>query len=281
MFRLRGCNLRLMLIRLVVFLGVFATASYASPITMTVHPSIAPNVFDSPSWLGYLANAMNSLEHNLGNIGSQATDPTAYEIMTSFDPRNIISSVFPSWKAQAYPASPFNLEYGNRIHWGLHLVGDGTKQFELANLWNHMFSNDPGSTFTPPVEGFFDTSSYGPDKIGISYGVDRIRGTGDDIIYTSGNPHILVDELIYVGVGNSYWATSTGSPTEQQADLDAIVAYMNSFPNFMVGNTYCLYENDHETAIICGNNVPEPASALLLAAGLLTLLGARRLKKRH
>ncbi len=37
----------------------------------------ASNVFGSPSWPGYLANALNSLENDLGN-GDRSTDPTAF-----------------------------------------------------------------------------------------------------------------------------------------------------------------------------------------------------------
>lgn len=97
-------------------------------VMMQVYPSSAPNVFGSPSWPGYLSNAMNSLHNGLGNIGNRATDPTAYEIAGPFvTPGDFIVTSFNSWRGEAFPAAPFNAEFGNRMHFGLHIMGDGTR----------------------------------------------------------------------------------------------------------------------------------------------------------
>ena len=91
-------------------------------ITLDVVPSSAPNANGSPSWAGYLANALNSLENNLGNIGSRATDPTAYEIAGPVvQPSDFMVTSFNSWQGVAGPLpAPFTSELGNRMHFGLH-----------------------------------------------------------------------------------------------------------------------------------------------------------------
>ena len=281
----RNSRLILRPVSLLVSLGLFVTLACAGPITMTVFPSIAPNYYASPSWPAYLTNAMNSLENNLGNIGNQATDPTAYRIISGFYPGEIIVSEFPSWKGVANPLPPFNNEYGSRIHWGLHLVGDGTLQFRLANLWNDMNSNDVWNSFNPPVEGFFGSSVYNSYLRGINYGTDRVKGGGNDILYpVSGtDPSLLIDELIYVGVGNAYDTQYEDPLLSPQGRIDSIIAYMASVPNFTVSNRYCLFTDNHSAdPIICADSpvpmVPEPATSLLLAAGLFSLLAARRLR---
>lgn len=254
------CNLRLILSRssLLVFLGIFAAVSHAGPITMTVFPSIAPNVYaPSSGWAVYNQRAMSSLENNSGNIGTPATDPSAYRIIGSFYPGQIIvSSGFPSWNGLAYPSAPFNNEYGSRIHWGLHIVGGGvgTPSFRLANLWNDMNSNDPWNSFNLFVEGFFGSSTFGSYMKGISYGADRTKGGGDDTTYNSGQDSSQsIDELIYVGVGNAYWSIH---PPDPQADLNSIIAFMGSVPNFTVSNRYCLYTDNHEADPIIMQGLP-------------------------
>ena len=272
-----ACNLRLILsgIGLVVFLGVFVTVSHAGPVTMTVRPSIAPNYYASPSWPLYEQRAMSSIQNNSGNIGNPATDPSAYQIIRAFYPGQIIVSEFPSWNGLALPPPPFNNEYGSRIHWGLHLVGDGNliNQFRLANLWNDMNSNDPWNSFNPPVEGFFGSSVYTSYLRGINYGLDKVKGGGDDILYpdSGADPSLLIDELIYVGVGNAYDTQYEDPLLPPQGRINSIIAFMASVPDFTVSNTYCLFTGDHSAnPIICADSpvpmVPEPATPLLLAA---------------
>jgi len=284
----RNSRLILRPVNLLVSLGVFVTLAYAGPITMSVFPSIAPNYYASPSWPLYEQRAMNSIENNLGNIGNPPNDPSAYQVIGAFYPGQITVSEFPFWNGLAFPPSPFNNEYGSRIHWGLHIVGDGALQFRLANLWNDMNSNDPWNSFSPSVEGFFDTSVYTSYFRGINYGLDRVKGGVDDTIYpVSGtDPSLLIDELIYVGVGNAYDTQYEDPLLPPQGRINSIIAFMASVPDFTVSNTYCLYTDNHTAdPIICADSpvpvVPEPATPLLLAAGPFSLLAARRLRHRH
>ena len=65
----------------VLLLGLAVSPDAHGAVVMNVFVSPAPNVFGSPSWDGYVANALNSLENNLGNVGDRGLDPTAYEII--------------------------------------------------------------------------------------------------------------------------------------------------------------------------------------------------------
>jgi hypothetical protein len=86
---------------------------------------------------GYVTNAITALGTGLGTVGSPASNPTAYFQVTSLDDRGNIVTGFPSWKGLISAASNFGAafgsELGNRVHFGLHILGNGT-QFSLSNL---------------------------------------------------------------------------------------------------------------------------------------------------
>src|SRR2546430_1028948 len=80
----------------------------------------------------------------------------------------------------------------------LHILGNGT-QFRLSNLTGVMHSSDPGDTFSFTAAPF----TYSSHLVGIDYGPDRTKGTIDDVRITSGPSTVLVDEILYTGVGNA------------------------------------------------------------------------------
>ncbi len=241
-------------------------------VTVEVVASSAPNASSgSPSWTGYLANALNSLEHNLGNIGSRATDPTAYEIAgPTVQPGDLMVSTFKSWRGVINPAAPFNNEYGNRMHFGLHATGDGTTQFRLEDLTFAVHSSDADDSLV--FTGDFIGYGYSVTRYGISWGGDRIKGTADDVVYTSGNGKTLVDEIVYVGVGNAFWPggadPTPGNPVGgAQAAMDDTIDYIFANAPFTVTGSYAIlgYEGSDMVTV----PVPEPATML---AGTLLLL---------
>lgn len=201
-------------------------------INVDVHASSAPNAFGSPSWAGYVVNALQALENNLSTNGNRATDPTGYEHAPSqIPPGEIAVSSFNSWRGVVSPAAPFNNEYGNRMHFGLHAYGDGATKFRLEDLTFSFHSDDPWDSllFTGDFVGF----NYSSTRYGIDW-VDGIKGNGNDIVYTSGNGTTLVDEIVYVGVGNGWWP-SGGTP---QDDMDDFFAWVASYGPINVSCAY-------------------------------------------
>jgi len=258
----------------VVALSAVGAATVAGPITLEVRASSAPNAYGSPSWNAYVGNALNSLRNNLGNVGDRTSDPTAYEIA----PNNVAAgefmvTSFKSWRGVADPAAPFAAELGNRMHFGLHALGDGTTQFRLVDVTFEITSSDPYNALG--YAGNFLGLDYSATRHGINWGPDRIRGTGDDIVYTSGNGTTLVDELVYVGVGNAFWPQPENGQTNQEA-IDDAIAWVYSNPGFMITGTYWI--NGDTGSDIVTSVIPLPGPAMLGLAGLAGLgLSRRRL----
>jgi len=233
-------------------------------LVMEVKPSSAPNVFGSPSWATYLSRGLNSLENGTGNDGSRLTDPAAYEILGSVvDPGDFVVSGFNSWRGVADPASPFDGEFGNRLHFGLHIVGD--TQFRLDNLTFNLNSTDSGNglAFTGDFVGF----NYSAARVGIDY-FDGIKGNGNDITYTSGSGTNLVNELIYIGVGNAFDATFEPGANNQDK-MDNVLSYILGEAPFDISTTYTLLDDDEnvlavDSASVTVGAVPELNSFALL-----------------
>lgn len=239
-------------------------------LTFMVVPSSAPNASSgSPSWSGYVTNALNSLGNGLGNIGDRSINPAAYEIAGPIiRPGDIIVTSFNSWRGQANPTGAFANEYGNRLHFGLHVIGDGNTQFRLNDLTFVMDSTDTGDVLD--WSGDFKGYNYSATRYGINWGADRIKGSGDDIIYTSGNGLTLVDEIVYIGVGNAYWPYPP-PPTGQEA-IDQTIAWISGQNPILFSTTYTMYAADGITVLGSGSAsvtlVPAPGAVLLGWIGL-------------
>jgi len=245
-------------------------------VTIQVVPSSAPNVFGSPSWATYNANALNSLENNLGNIGDRATDPTAYEMAPAIvDAGEYMVSSFNSWRGTVSPASPFAAELGNRMHFGLHAVGDGATQFALEDVSFEITSSDGPNSLG--FAGDFVGLDYSSTRFGVDWGPDRAKGGGDDIVYNSGNGTTPVDEIVYVGVGNAFWPgggdPNPGNPIGgAQAAMDSSLAYVAANAPFTITGSYTILGDSSSGSV---TTIPAPASALALL-GLGAMARRRR-----
>ncbi|MEM6473003.1 MAG: PEP-CTERM sorting domain-containing protein [Planctomycetota bacterium] len=261
-------------------LSLFCCATAQAEVVMSVVASSAPNFTLSPSWGGYLNNALNSLENGLGNIGDRDTDPTAYEFFpegTFIAPQELIVSNFPSWRGVADPSSPFDGEFGNRLHFGVHVVGDGNMRFRLEDLSFDITSADNGSLLN--FSGDFAGSSYSATRVGIDYGADMMKGGGDDMIINSGSSTQFVDELIYVGVGNAFDAS--GFSGSNQEKIDQLIGQVGGV--FDVRGGYSLTDSTGTSILAAGTTtisvVPEPTAIAFLAVAASSF-GLRRRRRR-
>ena len=107
---------------------------------------------------------------------------------------------------RADPAAAFGAGYGaeegNRMHFGLLVLGNGT-QFSISELSFAATSTDPGNAL---AFGYAGGYGYSTGYVGLNYGPDGIKGTADDFLVTSGPNTQLVDELYGRGSGNSFAA---------------------------------------------------------------------------
>ena len=85
-----------------------------------------------------------------------------------------------------------------------------------------------------------------------------MKGGGNDTIYTTGNGITLVNEIIYIYVGNTYDARF-GSGTDQE-NLDHVVAYIQQESFFEVIGTY---EMKHAADNTLASAVPTSLPPLL------------------
>jgi hypothetical protein len=219
------------------------TESAGTP-TMSEFPSPAPNAFGSPSFAPYTTNAISALGSGQAAVGNPAATPTAYFRVTSLDDRGNIVTGFPSWKGFINPGTAFGAafssELGNRVHFGLHILGNGT-QFKLSNLQFHMHSSDAGDLFA--FDGDFTGSAYSATRVGINYGPDHIKGTADDVTITSGPATQLVDELMYVGVGNALAPDDVTCTGSNQATVDCVKTQFDQIMPFKITTVYNLVDD--------------------------------------
>lgn len=235
-------------------------------VMMTVELSSAPNFFGSPSWGGYLTNALFALENGLASTGgSRATTPTAYEQLGgTFVAGDVMVSSYNSWRGDASPTGLFASELGNRVHSGLHIVGTDGTRFRLNDLTYEFSSGDVGNALA--TAGNFVGANFSSTRYGISYGVDGVKGGGDDTVYTSGNGMTYVDELVYVGVGNAFWPAT---PTDGTAE------WINSNVPWIAAS-YCIKTEAGDQACdgdraVLATELPEPSGLALLGLGAMAM----------
>lgn len=273
----------------VALIGVASTAN-AELVTFEVIPAYAPKGPESPNWNNYVLNAIAGIQ-NKQNVGDRETSAAAYEIVDGNVPASeIIYTPFNSWRGAASPnpdfTAPFLGEFGNRIHFGLHVVGTSDWQFQLADLAWKLESDDETGYFDQ--EGNFAGANYSATRVGIDWGPDGIRGGGDDVILNGGEAGTMpVNELVYVGVGDGFFSSEPDAMTDQQdinITLSDIYAGCSDPEGCLIDVTMTYTLPDHSDGMMstAGTFVletPEPSSAVLALIGMVALVSNRRRRK--
>jgi hypothetical protein len=214
----------------IVTLGMFMSVTNGvmavDPISMRVFPAFAPRGPISPSWMEYVETAIDALEVEAPLAGNRSVNPAAYEVVTGpVQPTDMMYTDYNSWLGMADPnpafadlLPDFQNEFGNRIHFGLHIETDGSVQIKLDDLRWALDSNDETDYFDQ--EGSFAGATYNTARVGINYGPDGLKGGIDDIYYKNGEPGTLpVNELIYVGIGDGFYSNEP-TPVTDQGDIN-------------------------------------------------------------
>src|SRR5207302_3566 len=103
-----------------------------------------------------------------------------------------------------------------------------------------------------------------------------IKGNGNDIVYNSGQSAAnLIDELIYVGVGNSIEALSSDPGATDQDKIDGVMATSGLGLGYDLTTTYSI-QGSQGSGTAHFTPVPEPASMAALGLGAIGLIRRRR-----
>ena len=258
---------------------------------ITVIPWVAPNIFGSPSFLGAENNQYTAVRTGASSAGTPGT-PTYYQAISApIGYGNIIATNFNSWKGVANPGSPFESELGNRIHYGLSIVGNDAR-FSISQLTFATDGNDPGGAFDLDFGTGYEYSPYDGTGgfVGIQKGADGILGTADDVFVTSGPSTQLVDALIGRGSGladavycGPVADTSGPCGAGNQGYIDAEIAAIRGLGFSSLTGTYSLLRNatPYATGAATVNfvaNVPEPATWAMMIIGFGAVGAAMRRK---
>ena len=204
-----------------LLLGMITSAN-ATIIDVT--PWVAPNVFGSPSYAAAEANAIYALYHNLNSYG--AAGPTQFNAQSNVTSIGSHRDRLQFLARRCRPGAPYQNEFGNRMHFGLRIDGQGS-QFSISQLSFAATSTDPLNALA--FSWAPGSYNYGAGYQGILKGQDAMLFTGDDIFVTSGPNTQLVDGLVGRGSGNSFAAYCPGCTVQQQqAEIDAAAAYPGS-----------------------------------------------------
>ncbi|MFT3878047.1 MAG: hypothetical protein QM703_00120 [Gemmatales bacterium] len=255
---------------LIAFLAIEKTVlAQASPFTISVYPSFAPNVFGSPSYPTWESNAITALI-NGNSTGGSSSLPSYYE--QTPNGANVplwIVTDFPSWHALANPGAVFGPAYvselGNRLYFNLHINGNGFG-FNLTQLSFQATSTDSGNFlgYSIPAGSF----NYSPSFVGLQYGPDGMKGGGDDVFITGGPNTQFVNELFARGTGNAPSVLSTDPGATDQDKIDNARLFI---PNdFIFNGEYSLGVDDFGTftgSAFVVVSVPEPATIAMTSLG--------------
>ncbi len=194
-------------------------SAQSSPLTFKVWAAPAPNRYTAKNgvaWTSYhswVSRALDSILNNKGNVGDPATEPHALQFVNSIVPRMWAVSGVESWRGQLNPTGAFDDQYGNAMHFLLHVKGDGTVRFKYEDLsWCVWRTGQKGGVVCNTMKLVKPDSGAAWDRIdctygtGYDWGADKKKGGGDDSEVCGGDQTdrgtydaTLVDEVFYIG----------------------------------------------------------------------------------
>jgi hypothetical protein len=99
-------------------------AGVGGPVKITILEEAAPNVFGSPSFAGWVQNAIVA-SRTSGPAGTPNT-PEYFEDIQNAGPADFVATGFVSWQGEADAVQAFGpafaRELGNRMHWVTRVV---------------------------------------------------------------------------------------------------------------------------------------------------------------
>src|SRR5687768_10186156 len=159
--------------------GLISSESVCADPVINVTPWLAPNGFGSPDFPAAADNAIYAIQNGLTSHGSGAAAFNAIADGGTIGISDNIVTGFNSWDGVADPNTPaFANQYGNRLHFGLQVLGNGTEvsaaQLGFTMLDTGTYSpeglNLPSASF--PTFGAVGTYNYSAQLVGWDYGVD-------------------------------------------------------------------------------------------------------------
>jgi hypothetical protein len=265
----------------------------ADLVTFDVTPAFGPKGPESPHWNNYVLNAIAGIQSNT-DIGNRTTNAAAYErVVSPIPPTELVYTPFNSWRGTANPnpafQAPFLGEFGNRVHFGLHIVGADGWEFALNDLTWELDSDDSTNYFDQ--SGNFAGATYSATRVGINYGADGVRGGVDDTILRSGEAGTMkVNEFVYVGVGDGFFSMEPGAATDQEdinITISDILAGCGDPSGCLVDvtATYTLPDAHTPGSTVATSGtftillIPEPSSMALASLGML--MGVALVRRRR
>lgn len=239
--------------------------------TLSVFPSLAPNVFGSPSFTPWENNAISALQNGLSSTGSSALPSYYQQIANGALIPAWTATEFNSWKNDANPGSThgpaFASELGNRLYFNLHITGNGLR-FSLSQLSFQATSSDAGNFL-----GFSVTAgsyNYGSGFLGLDY-VDGIKGNGNDLLITGGANTQLIDELFARGSGNAPAVLNSDPGATNQDKINNALQSLPGMFTFTGDYTLTVGQSNFNSSAFVVVGVPEPSTIIMTGCGAVAI----------